>query len=144
MEMVDIVARLERRFDLLIPNNDVGGLTTLGDVTDYVSTRLVENSFRRSAVTAHPSRHLALQDLVPPATERCNGNRFRSAAPSGPPVRVHLENSANSIRFNVMPDRIVEETLYLSEYRVWPRYAEATFNRRYESQMRTVLIISFF
>jgi hypothetical protein len=35
-----------------------------------------------------------------------------------------------------MPCRTVEETLYLKEYHVWPRYAEATFDRRYESQMQ--------
>jgi hypothetical protein len=59
-----------------------------------------------------------------------------SDVPSGPPAHIYRENTTNSIIFNVMPCRIVEETLYLKEYRVWPRYAEATFDRRYESQMR--------
>jgi len=40
MDVVDIVERLERRFDIKIPNNDIGKLVTFNDVVTYVTTQL--------------------------------------------------------------------------------------------------------
>ena len=37
--------------------------------------------------------------------------------------------------FNVMPNRDVTETLLCKEYRAWPGYVEATFDRLYQSEM---------
>lgn len=45
------------------------------------------------------------------------------------------DESVCEIRFNVMPDRPVEEQLRLKEYRVWDRYVEAQFDRTYRSTM---------
>lgn len=45
------------------------------------------------------------------------------------------DGSTCGLRFNVMPDRPVEETLHLEEYRVWDRYVEAQFDRTYMSSM---------
>ena len=50
-------------------------------------------------------------------------------------MTVIREEVDNRISFNVMPDRPVTETLHIKEYRVGPGYAEAHFNRRYESAM---------
>jgi hypothetical protein len=58
------------------------------------------------------------------------------SGPVGPPHRVYREESTVGLTFNVMPDRPVTETLYIHEYRVWPRYVEAEFDRTYQSRMR--------
>jgi acyl carrier protein len=39
MDVVDIVERLERHFEITIPNNDIGKLMTFGDVITYVAAR---------------------------------------------------------------------------------------------------------
>lgn len=45
------------------------------------------------------------------------------------------ENTSLSCRFNVMPDKFVEETLFIKEYKVFDNVVEATFVRRYHSDM---------
>lgn len=55
--------------------------------------------------------------------------------PEGPPKWVVTEATTCWCGFNVMPERPVNETLHLKEYRVWPWYVEATFDREYSSAM---------
>jgi hypothetical protein len=55
--------------------------------------------------------------------------------PSSQPLAVYREAGVNRIAFNVMPGKSVEERLDVKEYRVWSRYAEATFDRSYRSEM---------
>ena len=62
-------------------------------------------------------------------------SRAAPIPPSTPPIRVHREDTNSLMRFNVMPGRFVEENLRVKEYRVWARYAEATFDRTYHSEM---------
>jgi len=45
------------------------------------------------------------------------------------------ERHDSNCRFNVMPDRPVEETLKVREYRCGPGYVEAHFDREYRSSM---------
>lgn len=45
------------------------------------------------------------------------------------------DESCVNCSFNVMPDRPVEETLVVREYRVWDGYIEAVFDRTYKSAM---------
>lgn len=49
--------------------------------------------------------------------------------------KVTQEDNTISMRFNVMPERMVEETLFISEYRIGHRYIEASFDRSYKSSM---------
>ena len=51
------------------------------------------------------------------------------------PSRVFEETTSVTVAFNIMPGRRVEETLYCKEYRVWDDYGEATFSRKYLSEM---------
>jgi acyl carrier protein len=44
MDVVDIVERLERRFKITIPNNDIEKLVTFGDVVTYVASHLSAES----------------------------------------------------------------------------------------------------
>jgi acyl carrier protein len=44
LEILDIIERLERRFKLRIPTNDIEKLVTFGDLVAYVSTRLPADS----------------------------------------------------------------------------------------------------
>jgi hypothetical protein len=37
--------------------------------------------------------------------------------------------------FNVMPGRSVTETMFFKEYRAWPGFVEADFDRTYQSEM---------
>jgi hypothetical protein len=53
----------------------------------------------------------------------------------GEPLRVIRDASTVRCAFNVMPDREVEETFFVREYRLWHRYMEAEFDRKYISQM---------
>ncbi|MFQ6674694.1 MAG: hypothetical protein ACE5GH_07960, partial [Fidelibacterota bacterium] len=43
----------------------------------------------------------------------------------GPPARVITEDFTNHMAFNIMPRLLVEETLFIKEYRIWDRYMEA-------------------
>jgi hypothetical protein len=52
------------------------------------------------------------------------------------PEAIIRDNSVIKCGFNVMPDRPVEESFKVKEYRVWPKYAEATFDREYFSSMK--------
>lgn len=61
---------------------------------------------------------------------------YMQSPSDGPPLRVIQEEANISLSFNVMPDRPVQETLFIREYRVWDRYVEATFDRTYHSSMR--------
>lgn len=45
------------------------------------------------------------------------------------------DNDAQELVFNVMPNRPVSETVRTCEYRVWYRYIEGEFDRRYFSSM---------
>ncbi|MFQ6675910.1 MAG: hypothetical protein ACE5LH_06140 [Fidelibacterota bacterium] len=51
------------------------------------------------------------------------------------PLKVIHEDFTNRVSFNVMPDLSVEETLFIKEYRIWDRYIEAVFDRKYSSAM---------
>jgi acyl carrier protein len=44
MDVVDIVERLENRFKITIPNNDIERLVTFGDVVAYVASHLPAES----------------------------------------------------------------------------------------------------
>ena len=57
--------------------------------------------------------------------------QYQSLAPD----RIIQEDTRNHISFNVMPDRPVEETLFIKEYRIWPNYMETVFDRQYKSSM---------
>jgi hypothetical protein len=56
--------------------------------------------------------------------------------PGGEPACVIRDGSTVALRFNVMPDLFVEETFFLREYRIWPGYIEADFDRSYASEMK--------
>ena len=51
------------------------------------------------------------------------------------PVAIIKERTHNDIIFNVMPNKMVEEHLYLKEYRIWDNAVEAVFDRTYQTQM---------
>ncbi len=51
-------------------------------------------------------------------------------------LQVFEENHTSHLVFNVMPDRPVTETLTVNRYVVGDRYAEAHFDRSYESSMQ--------
>ncbi|HUN80626.1 MAG TPA: hypothetical protein VMV81_03870, partial [Phycisphaerae bacterium] len=53
-----------------------------------------------------------------------------------PPLAVLPAKESVDLRFNVMPGRFVQETLQVTEYRVWKGYAEAIFDRDYRSEMK--------
>jgi hypothetical protein len=55
--------------------------------------------------------------------------------PTSAPSSVIRDDSIVKMHFNIMPDRRVAETLRFKEYRVWQNYAEADFDRSYESEM---------
>lgn len=55
--------------------------------------------------------------------------------PASPPEKVISEDTQSHLTFNVMPDRPVEETMFIKEYRLWPNYMEAVFDRSYKSSM---------
>jgi acyl carrier protein len=42
LDAIELVFRFEGDFDLSIPDEDVEKLTTIGDIVDYVETRLAE------------------------------------------------------------------------------------------------------
>lgn len=45
------------------------------------------------------------------------------------------ESTHISCRFNVMPEKFVEETLHIKEYKIFDNIVEAKFERRYHSDM---------
>lgn len=51
------------------------------------------------------------------------------------PLKTIREEHESHLSFNVMPGRPVEERLFVREYRVGERYAEALFDREYHSSM---------
>lgn len=51
------------------------------------------------------------------------------------PAKVITEDFTNRVEFNVMPGLEVKETLIMKEYRIWPRYMEAVFDREFSSSM---------
>lgn len=53
----------------------------------------------------------------------------------GDPIKIITEDFTNHIAFNVMPNRPVEETLFIKKYKIWDHYVEATFDREYHSAM---------
>jgi hypothetical protein len=55
--------------------------------------------------------------------------------PTDDPLSVIRDVSFVRLEFNVMPGRTVTETFHFKEYRVWPGYVEAAFDRTYESAM---------
>jgi hypothetical protein len=56
-------------------------------------------------------------------------------SPDVPPLACIADRASIGMRFNVMPGRFVEETFFVSEYRIWNRYIEAQFDRTYVSEM---------
>ncbi len=46
-----------------------------------------------------------------------------------------IENTKNNCKFNVMPDKYVEETLFVKEYKLFQDKIEAVFDREYYSDM---------
>lgn len=56
-------------------------------------------------------------------------------ATRGDPIRVITEDFTNYVKFNVMPNLPVEETLFIKKYRIWDGYLEAVFDREYYSSM---------
>jgi acyl carrier protein len=51
MATIGLVYRLEDVFDLQIPDQDLGGLTTVGNVVRYVEERLSSSEANRAAAT---------------------------------------------------------------------------------------------
>lgn len=45
------------------------------------------------------------------------------------------ETGYNRVEFNVMPDRPVSEELFVKQYKIFPRFIEAIFDRKYCSSM---------
>jgi hypothetical protein len=45
------------------------------------------------------------------------------------------EKTSNVCRFNVMPGKFVEETLFIKQYRIYDNFIEADFERQYHSDM---------
>jgi hypothetical protein len=60
---------------------------------------------------------------------------FSPALISAPLTTIH-DDSKVECGFNVMPNKPVSETFSIKEYRVWDKYAEATFDREYFSSMK--------
>lgn len=58
------------------------------------------------------------------------------SASCAPPLEIYPEAHDCRCSFNVMPDRPVEETLKVREYRCGPGYVEAHFDREYRSAMK--------
>ena len=54
---------------------------------------------------------------------------------SSVPKEIIKENSNQSIKFNVMPDRHVFENVKIKEYRIWDNAIETVFDRNYETDM---------
>ena len=51
------------------------------------------------------------------------------------PKKIIQENSSQNIRFNIMPDRYVDEKIDVKEYRIWDNAIEVLFNRDYRTDM---------
>ena len=51
------------------------------------------------------------------------------------PKRIIRENSVQSIRFNIMPNRDVDEKINVKEYRIWDNAIEVLFSRDYHTDM---------
>ena len=51
------------------------------------------------------------------------------------PVKVIDEKSIQSIKFNVMPNKYVNEEVFIKEYRIWDDAIEAVFDRSYHTDM---------
>ncbi len=58
------------------------------------------------------------------------GNYLKEA-----PLAIYPEQTTNSVEFNVLPGAKVKEKLFIKEYKIWDQYMEATFDRKYTSQM---------
>lgn len=65
-----------------------------------------------------------------------SGDQPVAIQPMDPPCRIIKDFSTVDLRFNVMPGKFVNETFFIKEYRIWNRYIEAEFDRRYVSDMR--------
>ena len=61
---------------------------------------------------------------------------MQAAADNNPDLTVIREQHTSHLSFNVMPGKPVTERLQVRENRVGERYAEAHFDREYESSMR--------
>ena len=53
----------------------------------------------------------------------------------GGDVETIYENSHQSLKFNIMPNRAVEETLLIKKYMVTENRIEVKFDRKYKTQM---------
>ena len=52
-----------------------------------------------------------------------------------PPKKVIKESSNQTIRFNIMPNKHVDENIEIKEYRIWDNAIEAIFDRDYHTEM---------
>ena len=52
----------------------------------------------------------------------------------GPKIIVN-ERSQQKLLFNVLPERDIQESLYIKEYRIWDDAIAAVFDRQYKSEM---------
>ena len=51
------------------------------------------------------------------------------------PSKVIKEHSTQNIKFNIMPDRYVEESVKVLEYRLWDNAIQTVFDREYYTDM---------
>lgn len=73
-----------------------------------------------------------LKTLIPFKNVYTPAKNIKSTAKMPKVIR---ENTENNIKFNVMPGKSVEETLYIREYRVKENSIECTYDREYHSDM---------
>ena len=68
--------------------------------------------------------------ISPPSPSKSNPYRKNS----NPKKRIK-EHSEQNVRFNVMPERYVDEHIIIKEYRLWDDAIETIFDRKYETEM---------
>ena len=54
---------------------------------------------------------------------------------SNQPKIILNEWAQQNLSFNILPNKIIKESLFIKEYRIWDDAIEAVFDRRYFSQM---------
>ena len=64
-----------------------------------------------------------------------NNADYHRYSENSKPVRIIKESSIQALRFNVMPDKDVDEKVCIKEYRIWDNAIESIFDRQYTTAM---------
>ena len=64
-----------------------------------------------------------------------NNVNFHNYSKNSKPVKVIKESSIQALRFNVMPNKNVDEEISIKEYRIWDNAIESIFDRKYSTEM---------